>query len=162
MAFQCFIIKMRQKNLYDLGQTGNMDEVPTCFDMLPSGTINKTVEKTVQIKTSGHEKSHFNIVLSCCSHGTKLQPLVIFKRKTLPKDSWPAGVAVRVHERGWMEERGMIDWIKTVWNRQLGALLKKKAMLVMDAFSGLLHASMHKQLKALKTDVANFPGEMTT
>ncbi len=60
-----------------------------------------------------------------------------------------------------MEERGMIDWIKTVLDRRPGALLKKKAMLVMDAFRGHLHAFVHKQLKAFKTDVAVIPDRLT-
>ncbi len=104
ITFQRFIIKMRQQNSYELGQIGNMDEVPMCFDMPPDHTVNNRGEKTVQIKTSAHEKSHFTVVLSCCADGTKLQSLVIFKRKTPPKEHMPAGVSVRVHEKGWMEE----------------------------------------------------------
>ena len=42
--------------------------------------------KTVSIKTSGHEKSHYTVVLACCANGTKLPPMIIFKRKTLPKE----------------------------------------------------------------------------
>lgn len=104
ITFQRFIIKMRRQNSYALGQIGNMDEVPMCFDMPPDRTVNNRGEKTVQIKTSGHEKSHFTVVLSCCADGTKLQPLIIFKRKTAPKERMPAGVCVRVHKKGWMEE----------------------------------------------------------
>lgn len=55
----------------------------------------------------------------------------------------------------------MIDWIKTVWGRRPGGLLKKKALLVMDAFRGHLHKSVREQLKTMKTDVAIIPGGMT-
>lgn len=84
MAFQRFIIKMHQKNFYQVGQIGNMDDVLMCFYMPPDCIVNKTGEKTVQIKTLGHKKSLFTIVLSCCADGTKLHPQVIFKRKTVP------------------------------------------------------------------------------
>ena len=104
LQFQRFIIKMRKKNNYQIGQIGNMDEVPMCFDMPPDRTVNSKGEKTVQIKTTGHEKSHFTVVLSCCADGTKLPPLLIFKRKTMPKERMPAGVHQRVHVKGWMEE----------------------------------------------------------
>ncbi|KAL7381042.1 hypothetical protein ABVT39_027717, partial [Epinephelus coioides] len=67
MTFQRFIIKMHQQNSYELEQIGNMDEVPMCFDMPPDRTVNNSGEKTVQIKMSGHEKSHFTVVLSCCA-----------------------------------------------------------------------------------------------
>ena len=83
------VINMRKKLCFEIGQLGNMDEVPLMFDV-PS---NKTVEgaKTIMIKTSGNEKTRYTVVLACCADGTKLPPLLIFKRKTLPKDVIPHG-----------------------------------------------------------------------
>jgi len=43
------------------------------------------------------------VVLACCADGTKLPPLLIFKRKTLPKDVIPQGIYVHVHSKGWMD-----------------------------------------------------------
>ena len=59
--------------------------------------------KTITIKTSGNEKTHYTIVLACCADGTKLPPYLIFKRKTLPKDVIPHGIYVHVHSKGWMD-----------------------------------------------------------
>ena len=42
--------------------------------------------KTIMVETSGKEKARYTVVLACCADGTKLPPLLIFKRKTLPKD----------------------------------------------------------------------------
>ena len=65
--------------------------------------LNKTVDvkgaKTVMIKTSGNEKTRYTVVLACCADGTKLPPLAIFKRKTLPKDVIPHGIYVHVHSK---------------------------------------------------------------
>ena len=44
------------------------------------------------IKTSGNENTRYSVVLACCADGTKLPPLLIFKRKTLPKDVIPHGI----------------------------------------------------------------------
>ena len=61
--------------------------------------------KTIMIKTSGNEKTRYTVVLACCADGTKLPPLLIFKRKTLPKDVLviPHGIYVHVHSKGWMD-----------------------------------------------------------
>ena len=32
--------------------------------------------KTIKIKTSGNEKTHYTVVLACCADGTKLPPFI--------------------------------------------------------------------------------------
>ncbi|KAG7166842.1 Pogo transposable element-like 84 [Homarus americanus] len=77
-----------------------------------------TGAKTVTVKTCGHEKTHYTVVLACCADGTKLPPLLILKRKTLPKERIPNGVYVHVHPKGWMDEGGVKVWINKVWSRR--------------------------------------------
>lgn len=50
-------------------------------------------KKAVLIKSTGHEKTHFTVVLSCMADGTKLQTLVKFKSKTMPKSAKLPSVA---------------------------------------------------------------------
>ena len=51
---------------------------------------------TASIRTTGHEKSHFTVMLACTADGGKLPPYVIFKRKTLPKGmQFPRGIHPR-------------------------------------------------------------------
>ena len=59
------------------------------------------------VRTSGQEKTHFTVVLAGCADGTKLPPVIIFKRKTFSKETIPTGVIVHVHEEGWINEGGM-------------------------------------------------------
>ena len=86
------------------------------------------------IKTSGNEKTRYTVVLACCADGTKLPPLLIFKRKTLPKDVIPHGIYVHVHSTGWMDGEGMKLWLDKVWSKRPGGLLKKPPLLVCDQF----------------------------
>ena len=102
-SFQKFVICHRQTNKYALACIGNMDETPITFDMLSNRTVNKIGEKTVLVKTTGHEKAKYTVALSCMADGTKLKPMVIFKRKTMPKEKFPKGVLVHVHPKGWMQ-----------------------------------------------------------
>jgi hypothetical protein len=53
------------------------------------------------------------------------------------------------------------DWIKTVWNKRPGALLRRPALLVWDSFSGYLGPNTIKQLSDVKTNVAIIPGGLT-
>ena len=40
--------------------------------VVPSNkTVDVTGAKTIMIKTSGNEKTHFTVVLACCADGTK-------------------------------------------------------------------------------------------
>ena len=103
--FQRFIIKNRKITDFHLARIGNMDETPMCFDMPHSSTLHKKGEKTVLLRTTGHDKDHFTVVLACTADGGKLPPMVIFRRKTFPKDKFTSGVVIHNHVKGWMDEK---------------------------------------------------------
>ena len=96
------------------------------FDMVGNKTVNKVGEKEICMKSTGHEKQHFIVVLACLASGTKLKPMVIFKRKTFPsKEKFPPGIVVHVQEHGWTDDEGVLKWIDDVWSKCPGYLLKK-------------------------------------
>ena len=136
-----------------------MDETPMTFDIPGNRTVHSSGAKTVLVKTTGHEKTHFTVVLACMAGGTKLKPTVIFKRKTLPKGAkFPVGVIVRSHVKGWMHEDGMKEWLQKVWNKRPGALLKKRSLLVWDMFRMHVMDIMKKEVKSLSVDLCIIPG----
>jgi len=73
------------------------------FDVPSNKTANVKSVKTIMIKTSGNEKTRYTVVLVCCADGTNRSPLLIFKRKTVPKDVIPLGIYIHVHSKGWMD-----------------------------------------------------------
>jgi hypothetical protein len=77
-------------------------------------------------------------MLSVLADGSKLTPFVILWRKNLPKEKLPTGIIFKCNKKGWMMEELMVEWLKEVWHRRPGALLKKRGMLVLDAFRGHL------------------------
>ena len=87
-------------------------------------------EKTILVKTTGHEKSRFTVVLACLANGVGLKPMVIFKRKTQPKGNFPAGVVVHNQPKGWMDESGVLLWTNKVWGNRPGGLWKERSLLV--------------------------------
>ena len=126
--FQRYVIKKRVEHQYALANIGNMDEMPMNFDMPPNRTVNSKGSKTVLIKT------RFTVVLACMADGTKLKPMVVFKRKTMPKLKLPSGVIVHVDPKGWMDENGVKLWTDKVWKKRPGGLMKTKSFLVWDMF----------------------------
>ena len=81
VSFHKFVLDARKKNGFEISQIGNMDEVPSTFDIPSNKTIDVNGAKTITVKTSGCDTTHYMVVLSCCAGGTKLPPVLISKRK---------------------------------------------------------------------------------
>lgn len=163
-SFQRFVIQKRTEFPYPLAQIGNMDETPVFFDLPANRTVDCVGAKTVAIKTTGHERSHFTTVLACMADGTKLPPMVIFKRKTMPKEKFPSGVVVHVHPKGWMDENGMHIWLDQCWKRRPGGgYVNARSLLVWDQFRAHLVDSVKRKTKrTYNTDIAVIPGGLTS
>ena len=115
------------------------------------------------MKTTGHERTHFTVVLACIANGFKVKPMVIFKRKRIPKgEKIPAGVLVHCHPKGWMDEDGILLWLEKVWNNRPGALMQKKALLVWDQFCAHKTEKVKDAPKRKNTFQAMIPGGLTS
>ena len=114
------------------------------------------------MKTTGNENNNFTVVPACLANGSKLKPIDICKRKTMPKEPIPSQIVVHVREKGWMDQVGMKLWNEKVWRRHEGGLLKKKSILVYDMFKTHLMDSIFFKLRDHNTDVAIIPGGLTS
>ncbi|GBB89003.1 hypothetical protein RclHR1_15640001 [Rhizophagus clarus] len=81
--FLSYIIYRRIQYDYPLAYIGNMNEIPVSFDLPSNTTIDELDARSVSIRTTGHEKANFTVVLTCMADGTKLLPLIIFKLKNV-------------------------------------------------------------------------------
>jgi hypothetical protein len=86
-AFQRYMIELRKRGNFLMGQIGNANETSIWFDMPHNYTIADKGAKEVPIKTSGYEKQRVTVMLAITMDGRKLPPFLIFKRKTSPKTS---------------------------------------------------------------------------
>ena len=114
MEFHSYVTNLQKTDSSELSQIASMDEVPLTSDVPADRTVGVKGATTVAVRTSGREKTHFTVVLACCAGGTKLLRMIIFKRKTFPKEKIPSGVIVQVHEKEWMSEEGMKIWFNKV------------------------------------------------
>lgn len=139
----------------------NMDEVPLCFDCPPNYTVDSRGKESISITTTGHEKAAFTVVLSCAADGSKLTPMVIFKRKTIPKEIFPKGVEIRAVEKGWMNEDMMISWINNVYRKRKSAFFNPSALLIMDSMRAHINDKVKSVCKSAKAELAIIPGGLT-
>uniref|UniRef100_A0AAQ5WZQ5 HTH CENPB-type domain-containing protein n=2 Tax=Amphiprion ocellaris TaxID=80972 RepID=A0AAQ5WZQ5_AMPOC len=132
----------------------NMDEV--------NHTVEKMGTSTVAIRTTAHEKSAFTVVLGCHANGQKLPPMVIFKRNTLPKEKFPAGVIVKANQKGWMDEEKMKEWLSEVYvKRPHGFFHASPSLLICDSMRVHLTATVKNQVQQMNSELAIIPGGLT-
>ena len=113
-VFLSYIMYLRTQYNYQLKYIGNMDKTPMWFDLPSNSTINQKGAKTVSIRTTGHERSSFTVILACMADGSKLPAVCIFKLKNIPKEKFPYGIYIRANEKGWVNKQEMLWWIETV------------------------------------------------
>ncbi|KAF4798918.1 hypothetical protein TURU_059562 [Turdus rufiventris] len=88
---------------------------------------------------------------------TKLPPIVIFKRKMLPKETFPAGIIVKVNPKGWMDEEIMKNWLSEVYvQRPNGFFCASPALLVYDSMRAHKTESVKILVKKTNSEFAGF------
>ncbi|KAL1470946.1 hypothetical protein MTO96_040171 [Rhipicephalus appendiculatus] len=160
--FSSFVREEVAKNNVSASHIVNMDEVPLTFDIPLGRSVTEKCQKTVTVRTTGHKKSHFTVVLACCADGTKLPPMLIFKRKTLPKDIFPPTVVIQANTKGWMDEEMMGVWLDHCFSRRPdGFFHVKPGMLVMDSMRAYITDIVKKKIGSKNCMPVIIPGRMT-
>uniref|UniRef100_A0A8C3UCV9 Pogo transposable element with KRAB domain n=1 Tax=Catharus ustulatus TaxID=91951 RepID=A0A8C3UCV9_CATUS len=140
----------------------NMDEVPLTFDMPLTRTVEHTGTATVPVRTTGNEKTSFTVVLDVSLAGQKLRPMVIFKRKTLPKERFPRGIKVHANSKGWMDEDAMKIWLRDVYGGTLHRFLNQlPGLLILDSMRAHTTETVTEIARIKKTKLAVIPGGLT-
>ena len=107
-----------------------MDETPLYMDMPGKTTVSRAGQRTISIRTTGHDKGCFTVVLAAMEDGRKLKPFVVFKGIRLVAElAKIAGVVMAYSKNGWLNEDLIKDWISRAWG-----LLNFNRLLVWDAY----------------------------
>ena len=101
-------------------------------------------------------------MLACCDDGTKLKPMIIFKRKTIPKINNKHGVVVSAQQKGWMDSEQMKVWIEKVWRAWICGPGRRKSLLVYDSFEAHVTDTVKASFKCENTKLAVIPGRLTS
>ncbi|XP_049577013.1 activating transcription factor 7-interacting protein 1 isoform X2 [Syngnathus scovelli] len=130
----------------------NMDEVTLSFDI----PLNDAVEKTGT--STGDEKTSFTVVLACQANGNKLPPMVIFKKKTLPKKDFPAGIVIEANSNGCMDEDTMCAWLREIFVKRPGGFFHiSPSLLIYNSTCAHITDAIKKQVKKTNSELAVNP-----
>ena len=83
-SFYKFVLRQRKQDEFELGQIGNMDETPMCFDLPGNRTIDHKAAKTIQIRTTGNEDP-FHCSPGVYGKWTQIETNGDFQKKGHPK-----------------------------------------------------------------------------
>ena len=81
VSFVVHILRLLMQHKYSQDSIFAMDEMACWLDMPSDTTVHLTVVRSVPVKTAGHDKDHYTVILSGRAHGTKCKPDVVFKGK---------------------------------------------------------------------------------
>ena len=128
---------------------------------MPSDTTVALCGKlSVPLKSTGHEKKHFTVVLTAHANGMKMKPFVVFKGKgtRLRKElEQIPGIVVRFSSNGWMNDTLTIDYLCSI----VGAFSFNKQPLVWDAYHCHTSAAVRAETAHLRLHTAIVPGGCT-
>jgi hypothetical protein len=79
LEFTDYVQDIQSGHNFLLRLVRTMDETPLYFDMVPNRSLDLKGVRTVRVRTTGADKRHITVVLSCSASGVMLPPLVIFK-----------------------------------------------------------------------------------
>ena len=156
--FIFYIRSMRIKNFYGMADIYAMDETAVWLDMPGSTTVSEIGEKSIPIRTTGHEKSRITVCLTAKANGTKLPPMIIFKGKRLDREvaALPGVVAV-MSDNGWMNENLTLQYLHST----LGRMTFSRRLLVWDSYRCHISQAVKQEAKKMKVDMAIIPGGCT-
>ena len=130
-TFVLRIRRLRIQHNFPMSMIGNMDETPLWLDMPGDFTVSRVGERSVPMRTTGHDKGRFTVILAAMADGRKLKPFVVFKGvRAIAELERVQGVVTALSRYGWMNEDLTITWLDKVW----GHLSFQKRLLVWDAF----------------------------
>ena len=118
------------------------------------------------MRTTGSEKQHLTVVLSCTASGDMLPPMIIFKGKTkisIQGLKAPPGFIIAHQEKAWMNGELMLKWLDGVWNKSCKYNHPEaESLLVMDSFSAHLTEAVAANAKKNKVRTVIIPGGCTS
>ena len=159
--FKGYVHRVIQENNFPASKVGNIDTVRMSFDTPQTRTANEVGEEPVEVSTTGHDRTRFTVVLGCMADGTKLQPLLIFKRSTLPREKLPGGCVVHCNGKGWMNEEVMKLWLEKCWRKQPGSLLNPEGLLIMESPAAHRTDGTKQAVRDQWSQLAIVPGGLT-
>ena len=103
-----YILQVQRQHSYSHSDIISMDQTAVWQYMLSSTTVDNVGEKSIRLKTTGHERSKVSVCLTAKADGIKLKPFIVFlgaKRETKQlNEEYKNRCYVASFVNGWMNE----------------------------------------------------------
>ena len=160
VAFIMHLRRLRISQKFTNDAIYAMDETACWMDMPSDTTVYFSGARSVPMKTTGHDKSHYTVVLTAKADGTKLKPFVVFKGKGthLLKDlNTIPGIVVRFSLNGWMNDSITIEYLRLV----VGVFSFARRVMVWDAYWCHVSKDVKAECGRLNLQTSIVPGGCT-
>ncbi|CAJ1082921.1 Pogo transposable element with KRAB domain [Xyrichtys novacula] len=117
-----------------------MNETAVWFDLNPPTAA--AGQKSVPLKDMRHGRNHLTVVLAAKADGTKLEPYIVFKGKSVQLEMTAAVMASSVN--GWMDDSLTAGWLQSV----LGKRSSTPRLLVWDSYRCHISAATKEELES--------------
>ncbi|KAL4477044.1 hypothetical protein ABPG72_015357 [Tetrahymena utriculariae] len=164
-----FISKMSElieSNEYDFEHIINFDEIGIFKDDCGTQSIAFRGDKSVQVKTSGNDKTMYSIGLAISYEGSKLKQSVVWPskgKKKIFKNEIPESIQIIYRDKGsWFDQNVFKQWIKhnlSEYAKQLPS--HKKGLLLIDNHKSHNYADLMDDLKKINYDLEKLPSNTT-
>ena len=138
-----------------------MDETSCLFENVSSSTVTSKGDKSVCMRTTGHEKLAVTVCLSAYASGDQVIPLVIFPGKGCTKMDkelkMRKDIKVCYRDTAWVNDSILEEWVPTAFP----SLFPKRKVLIWDSFRAHISDNTKKLLKSKKIDSIIIPGGLT-
>ena len=160
ISFITHLRTLRICHQYELHNIFAMDETACWMDMPSDTTVTTTGARSVPVKTTGHEKDHFTVILTAKADGTKMKPFIVFKGKgtrLIKELQRISGVVVQFSANGWMNDHLTGVYLRSV----IGTFSFNKRLLVWDAYRCHTSVAVRSECAKLRLHTAVVPGGCT-
>ena len=157
VRFLLFLRKIRQQ--YSDSSIFVMDETPVWLEPVGTTTVEVKGAKQVPIKTTGHEKVRFTVILTARADGTKCKPYVLIpRRRPILELENLRGLVFNYSGQSWMNDELTADYLHKV----IGRFAFGKRLLVWDSFRCHLSQNTKNVLRTMNLHTAVIPGGCTS
>lgn len=154
--------RLRKRMNYELKNIIAMDETAIWNDMISNTTVEKRGAHSVNMKTTGHEKSKITVCLTATADGTKKKPFFVSRgaKRDVKRlnEEYKGKCIVASSASGWMDEPLTEQYCREV----IGTFtFGSRRLLAWDSFSCHLTPRVKELLNKGKVDPVIVPGGCT-
>ena len=163
-----FFIYLRKYYLtYDISESDIIasDQTPIYFDSVGSSTIDQLGSKSISLRSTGHDKMNFTVMLSAAATGVKRKLFIVFSGKGNNKEGKALrarkDVYITYSDNGWFDDPVTEEYLDFLYPRTLFQNPKNR-LLIWDSYKCHISGATKTVLRKKNIHTMVIPGGCTS